>query len=122
MTALEQSLADLEEQAGPRLSFTTAGNTPAALAPLLKHVADGRLVFHAPAGRLHLFPERDAPAASAATAAACGFILRSTRGTDDADGSPRSGAGVLALRGRIRDALDPSRVLAFGERWASGRR
>jgi FAD/FMN-containing dehydrogenase len=122
VAALEQSLADLEEQSGARLSFTTAGNAPAALAPLLDHVADGRLVFHAPAGRLHLFPERDALAASATAAAACGFVLRATRGTDDADGSPRSGAGVLALRERIRGALDPARVFAFGERWASGGR
>jgi glycolate dehydrogenase FAD-binding subunit len=118
--ALEQSLADLEEQEGPRLSFTTAGNTPAALAPLLAGAAAGRLVFHAPAGRLHLFGERAELAASAVAAADAGFTLRAARDPGYApDGGP-SRAGLLALRGRIRGTLDPTGLLALGERWAAG--
>jgi len=122
--ALEQALADLEEQAGPRLSFTTAGNTPPALAPLLEHSAglagNGRLVFHVPAGRLHLFPERDDLAGAVGAATGSGFTLRAARDPGDAfeGSSPR--AGVLALRGRIRAALDPTGVFALGERWAAG--
>ena len=120
--ALEQSLADLEEQEGTRLSFTTAGNTPAALAPLLMGAEVGRLVFHTPAGRLHLFPARDAVAATLEGAGG-GFTLRAARDAGEpGDGRATSSAdaGVLALRRRIRAALDPAGVLALGERWAAG--
>lgn len=118
--AIEQSLADLEEQNGARLSLTTSGNTPAALAPLLALPGSERLVFHAPAGRLHLFPERDGAAACLLAAAESGFILRAARDVVDADGARPAQAGIAALRGRVRAALDPSGVLALGERWAAG--
>lgn len=118
--ALEQSLADLEEQEGPRLSFTTAGNTPAALGPLLQPAASGRLVFHAPAGRLHLFPGRAELAGSAIAAADSGFTLRAARDPGYAPEGGPSRAGLLALRGRIRGALDPTGLFALGERWAAG--
>jgi hypothetical protein len=118
--ALEQSLADLEEQRGPRLSFTTAGNTPASLGPLLGLPGSGRLVFHAPAGRLHLFPEQAELAGSAIAAAEAGFTLRAARGAAHTHEAQPARAGVLALRGRIRAALDPTGALALGERWAAG--
>lgn len=120
VVTIEQSLADLEERNGARLSFTTPGNTPAALALLLEAPGAGRLVFHAPAGRLHLFPEHDAVAESLVAAAETGFTLRAARGSAEARGPHPAQAGVTALRARIRAALDPSAVLALGERWATG--
>ncbi len=122
--AIAQSLADLEEQNGPRLSFTTPGNTPAALAPLMELPGalprSGRLVFHAPAGRLHLFPEQDELASAVIATAGSGFILREARDPGSALEARPSRAGLLALRGRIRAALDPGGVFALGERWAAG--
>ena len=52
-------LTELEELEGPRLGFTTAHNTPAALAALAGTPEAERLAFHALAGRLHLFPIAD---------------------------------------------------------------
>ena len=118
--SLAQSLADLEESDGPRLSFTTAGNTPAALATLLGLPGSGRLVFHAPAGRLHLFPEPAEQAVCAIAAAEAGFTLRAARGAVHPHQGQPPRAGVLALRGRIRAALDPTGAFALGERWAAG--
>jgi glycolate oxidase FAD binding subunit len=120
--ALWQSLADLEETAGPRLSFTTAANTPAALAPLLAGAAARRLVFHAPAGRLHLFPApADAQAVVEATTSA-GFTLIGARGLAMVRPALAEQSGLLALRARIRAALDPSATLALGGSWAAGTR
>jgi len=115
VAAVSQALADLEEWNPKRLSFTTAGNTPAALAPL--SASTDRLLFHAPAGRLHLFPE--AGDATAAAAAAAGFTLRSARAVPGSAGIDPQ-AGVRALRARIRTALDPAGTFAGGERWAAG--
>jgi glycolate oxidase FAD binding subunit len=117
--AMAQALADLEETDGERLSFTTAGNTPAALAPLTGAAAGTRLVFHAPAGRLHLFPAAGSEHATVATAVANAFTLRSARLTGPRPAAaPRS--GVTALRARIRTSLDPAGTLAFGDRWTAG--
>jgi glycolate dehydrogenase FAD-binding subunit len=118
--SLAQSLADLEEREGPRLSFTTAANTPAALAPILALPGSGRLVFHAPAGRLHLFPEPAELAGCVIAATGAGCTLRAVRGAMGPREDPPARAGVLALRGRIRAALDPAATLALGERWAAG--
>jgi glycolate oxidase FAD binding subunit len=118
VVGLAQSAADLEECPGERLSFTTTGNTPAALAQLLGLPAGAGLVFHAPAGRLHLFPERDDAPEALVRAAAAGFVLRAARGIV-APGAPAR-AGVLALRARIRAGLDPAGAFALGERWAGG--
>lgn len=117
---LVRSLADLEEQPGARLSFTGAGNTPAALAPLLAGPGPERLVFHAPAGRLHLFPAAGAARACVAAAAAGGFALRDARAADLEAEPAGARAGVLALRRRIAAALDPGRRLALGPRWEAG--
>lgn len=118
--ALAQPLADLEEQAGPRLSFTTPGNTPAALAPLLAGLGAARLAFHAPAGRLHLFPGPEDAQALADAAAVHGFTLRAARGLEGLRPALRPQTGVIALRARIRAALDPKGTLALGELWAAG--
>jgi glycolate dehydrogenase FAD-binding subunit len=120
VASFAQALADLEEQDGARLSFTTAGNTPAALAPLLAGTASDRLAFHAPAGRLHLFTAAEEAQALVEAAASCGFVLRATRGLPDLRPPLPPQSGVLALRARIRAALDPGGSLALGARWAAG--
>jgi hypothetical protein len=121
VVAIVQGLCDLEEQDGPRLSLTTAGNTPAALSGWLDGPAAERLVFHAPAGRLHLFPRGDQEPSLLETAAATGFTLRARRGPGGPAAEPVARAGVRALRGRIRAALDPQATLALGGRWVEGR-
>ena len=118
--ALAQSLADLEEQAGPRLSYTTSGNTPAALAPLLAGLGAARLAFHAPAGRLHVFPDPEDAQALVDAAAVHGFTLRAARGLVDLRPALPPQTGLIALRARIRAALDPEGSMALGERWAAG--
>jgi len=120
--ALWQSLADIEETAGPRLSFTTAANTPAALAPLLAGLAGQRLVLHAPAGRLHLFPGREDARSLVDAAAAHGFTLIGARGLAEIPRALPPQTGLLALRARIRTALDPNGTFALGESWAAGTR
>jgi len=126
---LWQSLADLEDRDGGLLSFVTARNTPAALEPLLDHPAAAGLVFHAPAGRLHLpAPGSTAESAPPASGAADlvhalaerGFTLVAARGAGELEPVILPQAAVLALRERIRAALDPASTLAFGSRWASG--
>jgi FAD/FMN-containing dehydrogenase len=121
VVALAQALADLEEQDGPRLSFTTASTTPAALAAVEPAGARARLVFHAPAGRLHVFPDAAGMTPIAEALGARGFTLRSSRGLDADAAPPVSRAGVLALRARLRGALDPHGTFALGERWVGGR-
>src|SRR5262249_20729506 len=54
---LWQQLSDMEELPGARLSFTTSANTPDAIAFLAMQSFGDRMVFHAPCGRLHLWPE-----------------------------------------------------------------
>ena len=117
-SAVWQTLADLEETAGPRLSFTTAANTPAALAPLAAVGAPVRCVFHAPAGRLHIFAAAADAEDLARELAGHGFTMTGARGWNPAPPAGRS--GVLALRARIRAALDPAGTLALGEAWAAG--
>jgi glycolate oxidase FAD binding subunit len=124
---LWRKLADLEEQDGARLTLTTARNSPAALAALLEGAGrrpgaaepGARLVFHALAGRLHLF----APAADlrslAERIAASEFTLIASRGVPDLAPPPTQEA-ILALRTRLRAAFDPGQVLALGDAWERG--
>ena len=77
-------------------------------------------MFHAPAGRLLLFPEPAELAASAIAAAQAGFTLRAVRAAVHPNEGQPIRAGVLALRGRVRAALDPTGAFALGERWAAG--
>jgi glycolate oxidase FAD binding subunit len=116
--ALWQSLADGEEAAGPRLSFATAANTPAALAPLLANHPALRLVHHSLAGRLHIFPAAEDAQALADSAAGNGFVPIGARGLAGMRAGIPPQAGVSALRGRIRAALDPHGAFALGESWA----
>jgi hypothetical protein len=125
---LWQALADLEDRDGARLTFTGAGNTPAALAPLLEWPeAAAATVFHAAAGRLHVFPGRTAARELAGPLARAGFtLLEAVAGEGDPAGvaalEPAVAplAATLALRGRLRAALDPAGALAFGPRWERG--
>jgi glycolate oxidase FAD binding subunit len=125
---LWQSLTDLEGRDGARLTFTGVANTPAALAPLLEHpeVAAGAL-FHAAAGRLHVFPGRARARGIVESLAGAGFtLLEAVAGEDDPAGvaalapviAPQ--AAVLDLRAHLRRALDPAAVMAFGPRWEQG--
>jgi glycolate oxidase FAD binding subunit len=116
--ALWQALADAGEAPGPRLSFASAHNSPAALAPLAGRTVADRLVFHAPSGRLLLWPAPDEAGALVAELASHGFTLTEARAVPASRGTPP--AAIAALRGSLRSALDPAHVLAFGERWQAG--
>jgi glycolate dehydrogenase FAD-binding subunit len=117
---LWQRLADAEDAARERLTFNTAGNTPAVLAPLEDVEGLRGLVFHAPAGRLHTFVEEARAPALAARLLGAGFVSIGASGLAAPEPLVPPEQAVLALRRRIRDALDSQRILAFGESWASG--
>ncbi len=112
---LWQSLTDLEERPGARLTCTSAHRTPDALAPLLARGVSDTLVFHAACGRLHLWPRPEDVPALASLLAAAGFTPIARRGLawpERAD-SP----ATRALRQRLSDALDPRRACALGDSW-----
>jgi FAD/FMN-containing dehydrogenase len=115
--ALAQHLADLEEQDAARLTFTTSANTPAAIAPVLDSKLAARLVFHAAAGRLHVFGGETH--ASIETLIARGFTPIGAASIPDLEPTAPMVA-TLRLRERIRRALDPARSMAFGDRWERG--
>jgi len=117
--ALWQALCDLEDGAGPQVTLATADNTPAALAPLLDQPEAAGLSFHARHGRLLLDASPERAAALVPKLAAAGFALVAARGSRVEPALPPQ-SGLLALRQRIRDALDPTRRLAFGARWVAG--
>jgi len=112
--ALWQQLTDAEEMPGARLTFTTSANTPDAVAFLGGRPVADRLVFHAPCGRLHLWPAADEAAALVRELAAHGFALLGSRGASIAGTGPRR---VDALRTALRGALDPSGTFALGATW-----
>lgn len=116
---LFRRLADLEEQPGARLTFVSTHNAPPAIAALAGRPAAARAVFHAPAGRLHLFPD-GGTAALAPELGGMGFTLTDVTGTDPIAPAVPPEAAIAALRGRIREALDPDGRMAFGARWAGG--
>ena len=115
---LWQLVTDLEEMDGPRLTFASAHNTPAALAPLAGRACAERLVFHAPSGRLLLWPEPGEAAALVAELAPLGFALTEARGVALERTAPP--AAIAALRAALRRALDPGGTLALGPRWEAG--
>jgi glycolate oxidase FAD binding subunit len=117
---LWQAFADLEDREGALLTFATAHNTPAALAPLLERPEAASLVFHAPAGRLHLQVEPGRAQDAVRSLAAHGFSLIGSCGAGALEPALPPQIGVLALRARIRAELDPAGTLALGERWAAG--
>ncbi len=115
---LWQSLADLEEMDGPRLTFASAHNTPAAIAPLAGRACAERLVFHAPSGRLVLWPEPGEAAALVVELAALGFALTEARGVVIEREAPP--VAIATLRAALRRALDPAGTMALGGRWEAG--
>jgi glycolate oxidase FAD binding subunit len=126
---LWQALADREELAAARLTFTAAHNTPIALAPLLDSAGpaaapgaargDG-FVFHALAGRLHLFPGAGAAPAEVERLATHGFTLIGAHGAGAIEPVLPPQQAVLDLRARIRAELDPQHRFALGGRWEGG--
>lgn len=114
VTGLTQMLCDAEEMPGPRLTFTTASDSPACLAPLRAHAAAERLVFHAPAGRLHVFPAPSDAADLVRHLEAHGFTLLEARGVEVPQGA--MAPAEAALRARLRTALDPAGVFAADAR------
>jgi glycolate oxidase FAD binding subunit len=115
--ALWQELSDRGEPATRALTFTSAHNTPAALAPALDATPGAGFVFHAPAGRLHLFPGAGDLQSLVERLATHGFTLIAARGAGEIAPVLPPQQAVLALRARIRAELDPGRRFALGERW-----
>ncbi|MCC6348866.1 MAG: FAD-binding oxidoreductase [Candidatus Eisenbacteria bacterium] len=113
-----QAAADLEEAKGPRLTFASAHNTPAAVAFLAGRACAGRLVFHAPSGRLLLWPGPAEAEALVAELAGRGFTLAEARGV--ALERPAPAVAIAALRASLRRSLDPAGVMALGGRWERG--
>jgi glycolate oxidase FAD binding subunit len=117
---LWQALADAEDRAGPRLTFTSPHHTPDALGPLAARTGAEALVFHAPAGRLHWFGAEDDVRDLLNECAGAGYTLIAARGIAGLEPQVAPQVAVLALRERIREALDPGRVLALGSVWQRG--
>jgi glycolate oxidase FAD binding subunit len=117
--AVWASLANAGERSGPRVTFTVADTSPAAVAAMVNHPAAAHLIFHAPAGRLIAWPDPADASALARDLTVAGFELIERRGIEfDASLPP---AAVLGLRSRIARALDPAGVMAYGARWRAGR-
>jgi FAD/FMN-containing dehydrogenase len=117
-TELWQALTDLEERDGARLTFATADSTPAALASWSNDPSCASAVFHAPAGRLHVFPATEAVHDLVRQLKAAGFTLIGARGLTDS--VIRPAPANAALRERVRAALDPGHRFALGQRWVDG--
>jgi FAD/FMN-containing dehydrogenase len=112
---LWQQLADLEEMPGVRLTFTTAANTPEAIAFLGGRSVAERLVFHAACGRLHMWPGAEEAAGLVKELAGRGFALLETRGMPGV--ASVEDTPVASLRQALRRMLDPARALALGPPW-----
>jgi len=110
--ALTQALCDAEHQDGAHLTLTSAHLTPAALAPFLKRRESSRLVCHAPAGRLHWYPEDEVATSLVLALHEAGYrVIEKTGPVGFQDPiSPQS--AVAPLRERIQRALDPAGVLS----------
>jgi len=117
VAALAQRLADLEETPGPRLTFTTADDSPAAVSPLLARVTGTRFLFHAPAGRLLAWAPEDEAPAIVRLLGEFGFVVIDARGLTPPAAPLPGQLAVRALRERLREALDPGRRFATGEAW-----
>ncbi len=118
VAALWQQLADLEASAPARVTFTGARLTPAALAPLFDLPQGASCVFHAACGRLHVLAD---PLSAAEVEPL--LIMATTDGfaridsSDEAALRQPASSATIALRQRIRAALDPAERFALGERW-----
>ena len=112
---LAQSLADATDTGHARVTFTSSHNLPASLAPIAGREEAPRLVFHAPAGRLHWFTS-----AADATAVVRDFFALGLTPISATDGATYEPAippevGVASVRRRLRAALDPTGTLAPGD-------
>ncbi len=116
VATLWQQLADLQASAPARLTFTGARLTPAALAPLFDLPQGASCVFHAACGQLHVLGDPHRAAEVEPLLAMAGFARIDSSGISAAT-DPASGTALLALRQRIRAALDPDERFALGERW-----
>ena len=118
VAALWQQLADLEASVPARVTFTGARLTPAALAPLFDLPQGASCVFHAACGRLHVLAD---PLSAAEVEPL--LIMATTDGfaridsSDEAALRQPASSATIALRQRIRAALDPAERFALGERW-----
>jgi glycolate oxidase FAD binding subunit len=113
--AMTQTLADAELGAEPRLVFTSAHKTPAALAPVLERAGSARMVAHAAAGRLHWFLDpSDDPSALVGKLQAAGYILID-RGRVNLEPPGPPEVAIQDLRDRLRAALDPAAALSAVE-------
>jgi glycolate oxidase FAD binding subunit len=117
VTALWQRLSDLEAAPGPRLTFATSDNTPAGLAPALAAARGARILFHAPAGRLHLLGALPDPQAVVEELSRAGFALIDRHACGSVRPAVEPFDAVRALRARIRAAVDPGGRFALGGRW-----
>ena len=115
---LWQQIADFEELHAARLSFTTAQRTPSALAHVMGRGFGDRFVFHAASGRLHLFSAGADPGEIARRLAEHGFALIDLRGVGDIAPALPPQLAVAGMRDALRNALDPGRRFALGERWS----
>lgn len=116
VATLLQQITDPEEMPGPRLTFTTSSGTPDALGPALAILPSGRIAFHAPAGRLHVWPEAAEAASLPAKLAPHGFTLIEAHGLETPI-AMEAAPGVRSLRARLRTALDPASTLPLGDLW-----
>jgi FAD/FMN-containing dehydrogenase len=120
VAALRQRVTDAEVPATVRLAFASAHVSPPVLARVLELPGAGTLVFHAPAGRLRLAVGEAEAAAVVARLAPLGFSLVDVAAPGPVAPAVPATAAVRALRARVRAALDPHEVMAFGSRWERG--
>jgi len=122
VAALWQTLSDLEGSGPSRITLAGPQGTPGDLAPLLNDPAGvtalEHIVFHAATGRLHLESDSDATPKLLDAAETAGFRRIGTRPSGET--APVS-SPTLALRTRIREALDPGRRFGLGDRWVHSR-
>ena len=107
---LWQQVCDFEELPGVRLTFTTAANTPEAIAFLAGRPLAERLVFHAPCGRLNVWPVAEEAPGLVGELAGRGFALIGSRGIAPA---ASANASLTALRAALRRNLDPAGAFAL---------
>jgi len=115
VVALTQALTDRLESAAERAVFTTAWNSPAALGVLLDDRAARTIAFHTLAGRLHL--ESHSKSSAVQRLAGYGFTAIEARGPGAAIRTDAPLGATTALRARLRAALDPREIWAYGPRW-----
>jgi len=102
------------------MSFTTSWNSPAALGVLREGPLAGGLVFHALAGRLHVFPAPSVPADTVTALVRSGLVPIAARRAPTTEQASPSLEAVAALRRGVREALDPGKTWSYGSRWQRG--